>query len=131
MRKNTVIKTIGKVSTTVETLLNLPHIQDRNIYIGITNINHMKASHPSDYEKYKHEISNILSKPDYIGRNPKDGSIEYVKEFQFDNEFVKVAVRVSSSNRFYARSLYILNNRRVANFIKKGTLIHIDKTDNT
>lgn len=40
-----------------------------------------------------------------------------------NNKYVKVAVRISSSEIFYARSLYVLNSNRVKNFINKGTLI--------
>ena len=65
---------------------------------------------------------NILAAPDYVGQNPTDGSIEFVKEFLLAGEYVKVAVRLSQSDRFYARSLYVLNNNRVKNFIAKGTL---------
>ena len=65
---------------------------------------------------------NILATPDYVGQNPTDGSIEYVKEFLLAGEYVKVAVRLSQSDRYYARSLYVLNNNRVRNYIAKGTL---------
>ena len=92
------------------------------ILLGDSNIIHMKKSHPADFQKYGSDIPLILSSPDYVGINQKDGSLEYVKEYVIDNEFVKVAVRVSSGNKFYARSLYILNNNRVNNFIAKGTL---------
>ena len=116
------MKIIGQVTDKVIDLLNISYITNRNIYIGDTNIEHMQSSHPEDYEKYKNEIINILSTPDFIGLNKKDSSIEYVKEYIIDDEYVKVAVRVSNSNRLYARSLYVLNKRRVENFIKKGTL---------
>ena len=43
-----------------------------------------------------------------------------------DNEYVKVAVRVASSGKYYARSLYVLNHNRVHNFIKKGTLKRVE-----
>lgn len=82
----------------------------------------MKASHPADFIKYGAELANILACPDYVGQNPIDGSIEYVKEFAADGEYVKVAVRLARTDRFYARSLYILNNNRVKNYIAKGTL---------
>lgn len=63
-----------------------------------------------------------MASPDYVGQNPTDGSIEYVKEFLLSGEYVKVAVRLSKSDRYYARSLYVLNNNRVRNYIAKGTL---------
>ena len=82
----------------------------------------MKTSHPKDFLLYGAELENILSHPDYIGQNPTDGSIEYVKEFLVNGDYVKVAVRLSKSDRFYARSLYVLNPNRVRNYIAKGTL---------
>ena len=82
----------------------------------------MQMSHPADYAKYGTYISDILSTPDYVGINPKDDSIEYVKEYLINQEYVKVAVRVSTAGRYFARSLYVLNQNRVHNFIAKGTL---------
>ncbi len=120
------MRIVGFVNKNVKSLLELDDIDDHNIYIGFSNVEHMANSHPEDFAKYGKDIENILRSPDYVGRNKKDGSIEYVKEYTIDNEYVKVAVRVSQTNRFYARSLYVLNNRRVNNFIAKGTLIAID-----
>lgn len=95
------------------------------IYLGKTNIRHMQNKHPDDFRKYGANISDILNNPDYVGLNPSDGSLEYVKEYRMENEFVKVAVRVSGKNTYFARSLYVLNHNRVKNFIKKGTLIKV------
>ena len=113
---------IGTLSDKIINILNLSYITDKNIYIGETNIEHMKTSHPDDYSKYKDNIPEILKNPDYICNNSTDDSIEFVKEFIINHEYVKVAVRVSSKNRLYARSVYVLNRRRVKNFIEKGTL---------
>ena len=44
------------------------------------------------------------------------------EKYVVDGEFVKVAVRVSMSNKYFIRSLYVLNKNRVNNFINKGTL---------
>lgn len=116
------MKKIGVLSDKIMNLLNISYITDNNIYIGDSNIEHIKKSHPLDYLKYKDEIPNILANPDYVGINKKDNSIEYVKEYKIDNDFVKVAVRVSTKNKLYARSMYILNKKRVQTFIQKGTL---------
>lgn len=122
MQKNRVI---GQISSAVEQILNLPVMKDRCIYIGKSNIDHMMRRHPEDYTKYGDKIGLILSAPDYIGQNPTDNSIEYVKEFRINQEYVKVAVRVSRQGKYYARSLYCLNTRRAENFIEKGTLISL------
>ena len=82
----------------------------------------MLNRHPSDFAKYGLYIGLIISEPDFVGINPKDQSIEYVKEFSIDNKFVKVAVRVSASGKYFVRSLYVLNTNRVNNFVAKGTL---------
>lgn len=108
--------------------LNLPIKNEAPIYLGETNIDHMKRRHPADYAKYGQHVRLILSDPDYVGVNPKDNSIEYVKEFQLNGEYVKVAVRVSVSGNYFVRSLYVLNTNRVNNFISKGSLKPLDKS---
>lgn len=114
---------VGKLDKRVIELLGISAVPNTPILIGMTNQTHMKSKHPNDYKKYYNSISNIIKKPDYIRQNPKDNSIEYVKEFKINGEFVKVAIRVSSSNQWYVRSLYTLNNNRVRNYIAKGSLI--------
>ncbi len=120
---------VGSISENIKKLLGLSSVGDDNIYMSATNIAHMESSYPSDYAKYKDQIQNILASPDYVGQNPNDNSIEYVKNFIIDSEYVKVAVRLSSGNKYYARSLYVLNKRRVENFIKKGTLKKVDLSE--
>ena len=110
-------KEIGVLSERVVSLLGLSLPPGQPIYLG-----HMLSRHPADYAKYGQYIPAILSAPDYVGENPTDGSIEYVKDFQINGEFVKVAVRLSGGGTLYARSLYELNHNRVINFIQKGTL---------
>jgi hypothetical protein len=113
---------VGRLSLRVIELLGLQLEENQPIYMGESNILHMLSRHPLDYEKYGQYIPEILSRPDYVGENPTDGSIEYVKEYIIENEFVKVAVRLTGNGVLYARSLYVLNHKRTENFIKKGTL---------
>ena len=113
---------VGRLGLRVIELLGLQLEANQPIFLGQSNILHMLDRHPQDYAKYGRYIPDIISSPDYVGENPKDGSIEYVKEFLIENEFVKVAVRMSQSEVLYARSLYVLNPNRAANFIRKGTL---------
>ena len=114
---------VGTITQDIINILGITYIKpDTPILLGDTNIKHMQTSHPADYQKYGSHIANILCFPDYVGINKKDNSLEYVKEFEIDNEFVKVAVRISLNGNVFARSMYILNNNRVKNFITKGTL---------
>lgn len=116
------IQTVGVITERIEELLGITITGDRSIYFGESNLIHMQSSHPADFAKYGADLQSILAAPDYVGQNPTDGSIEYVKEYVIDDEYVKVAVRIAGSGRYYARSLYILNNNRVRNYIEKNTL---------
>ncbi len=103
-------------------LLELPCEAGTPIYLGASNIEHMKQRHPKDYNQYSPILPDILNHPDYVGLNPKDKSVEFVKEVQVGEEYIKAAVRIALSGKYYARSLYLLQNNRVKNFIAKGTL---------
>lgn len=115
-------KQVGKLSQRVIELLGLTLSEGRSILLGESNIAHMVSRHPEDYALYGGYIPLILSMPDYVALNTKDESIEYVKEVQMDDVYVKVAVRVSARGQLFARSVYRLNTNRAKNFIEKGTL---------
>lgn len=115
-------KQVGKLSQRVIELLGLTLSEGRSILMGESNIAHMVSRHPEDYALYGEYIPLILSMPDYVALNTKDESIEYVKEVQMDDVYVKVAVRVSERGQLFARSVYRLNTNRAKNFIEKGTL---------
>lgn len=117
------MKPTAHITQEVIDLLGLDCEADTPIYLGESNIKHMEETHPKDYETYFKHINEILSAPDYVGMNPSDQSIEYVREYRNGTaDYVKVAVRIAKSGRYYARSLYVLNKRRAENFIRKGTL---------
>ena len=111
---------IGHFASRVINILKLNIAVGTPIYIGVSNLMHMQANHLADYNKYSDKLGLILSSPDYVCINKKDGSVEYVKEFPPDN--VKVAVRISTNGNYYARTLYVLNNKRTLSFIKRGIL---------
>ncbi|MCL2426492.1 MAG: PBECR2 nuclease fold domain-containing protein [Oscillospiraceae bacterium] len=115
---------VGEISQQVIDLLGLSVKAGTPIYLSDSNIEHMVNSHPQDFEDYGIDLENILKHPDYVGTNPKDNSIEYVKLFQVQNkEYIKVAVRVSASGNYFARSLYSRDVSKMERFIKKGYLL--------
>lgn len=112
---------VGRISDRVIALLGIDAPDDRNIYLGYSNINHMMESHEYDYIHYGDKIEDIIGKPDYIGLH-KNGSIEYYKEYIINSEIIKLAVRISGSGMFFARTLYTVDSERVMAYVEKGTL---------
>ena len=64
------------------------------------------------------KIDKIIEFPNYVGINPLDNSIEYVKEFKQYGEFAKVSVRASGSGINFVRTMFSLPIRKVNKFIK-------------
>ena len=112
---------VGRISDRVIELLGLTEPDDRNIYLGYSNIDHMMGSHQYDYELYGDRIEEIIESPDYVGLH-KNGSIEYYKEFVVKNDVVKLAVRISGAGMYYARTLYTVDADSVIKYVAKGTL---------
>lgn len=71
-------------------------------------------------------IDEIISEPDYVGTNPKDKSIAYVKTYQLDTEYIRVAVRITSKGKAFARTLHLLSTCNAEKYMKKGTLKKLD-----
>ena len=113
---------VGEITAAVIQKLKLPIIPGTPIYIGRSNIEHMMNKHPGEYIKYGAYLHDIVSVPDYVGINPRDGSIEYVKKFFINDDYVKVAVRIAKSGEYFIRSLYIINHTKIQKFIFNGTL---------
>ena len=113
-------KKIGKVNKKVIRLLNLQYEEELPIFLGDTNIEHMKRQHLKDYEKYGLDIQKIISNPTYVAKNPNQGSIEYIKQYKVNNEFVLVAVRINSKGTMFAKTLFIMTERKINIYLKNG-----------
>ena len=111
-------KQIGKVSKKVIKILNLNYDKEEPIFIGEANIEHMKEGHPEDFKKYGANIKDIIAGPTYLARNEKKKSIEFIKEYKVDNEYVLVAVRVSNNNIHFARTMYVMADEKVEKYFK-------------
>lgn len=113
-------KQVGKLTKKVIELLNLDYKEETPIYIGENNINHMKREHPNDFKKYGNNIYDIINNPTYVAKNPKQNSIEYIKEYKVNNDLVLVAVRATSNNVLFARTLFIMSERKKNIYLSKG-----------
>lgn len=115
-------KIIGYFSSNVIDLLNLNIPVNTPIYIGESNIEHIKNRHPYEYETYFSDIQNIIANPDYVGQNPSDKSIAFVKTYRLGSEYIRVAVRITTNGSCYAKTLHMLSTCNAERYIEKGTL---------
>ena len=120
-------KIIGYISEQIINLLQLNIPPDTPVYIGENNIEHIKNRHPYEYDKYLPQITAIINTPDYVGLNPKDSSILFVKLYEFDGEYVRVAVKITSAGRCYAKTLHLLSTCNAERYLEKGTLKKLDR----
>ena len=117
---------VGEIKKEIIDLLNLDITPGVPIYIGKNNIQHIQNDHPYEYEKYYEYLPDIIASPDYIGINPKDKSIQYIKQFIINKEYIRVAVKVSRGNKYYVRTLHLLSTNNAQRYIEKGTLKRLD-----
>ena len=96
------------------------------ILIGEANINHIKEKHLDDFEKYGKNLKDIIKYPTYLARNEKKNSIEYIKEYKEQNDFVLVAVRVSNKNVHFIRTMYVMDNVKVLKYRRHNYFIKYD-----
>ena len=94
------MKIIGYISKDVIKTLGLNISPDTPVFIGESNIEHIKNRHPYEFDKYYKDISIIINSPDYVGINPKDDSILFVKLYNVDGEDVRVAVKIASGGKY-------------------------------
>lgn len=112
-------KKIGTVNKKVIQLLNLKYKEECPIYIGENNIKHMQKEHPEDYNLYGKYIKDIINNPTYVAKNPKQESIEYIKEYKVNNKFVLVAVRTTNNGIMFARTLFVMSERKKNIYLEK------------
>lgn len=113
-------KQIGIVNKKVIQLLDLKYTKELPIIIGESNLAHMQKEHPKDFEKYGNNIEDIINNPTYVALNPNQNSIEYIKEYKIDDEFVLVAVRVTNNGTMFARTLFVMTERKKEKYLSKG-----------
>ena len=116
-------KIIGYFSEKVIKLLDIDISPDTPIYLSESNISHIRDTHTDAYIKYFDKITEIISSPDYVGiAGVYASSIEYIKRFEEDDEWVNVAVRTSQNGVYYLRSMFAIGEGRIQDYLKKKYL---------
>lgn len=117
---------IGYISQAVIKTLNLKISPNTPVFIGESNIEHIKNRHPYEYDKYYRDVGIIINSLDYVGLSPKDGSILFVKLYKINGEYIRVAVKITSGGKCYAKTLYLLSTCNAERYLEKGTLKKLD-----
>ena len=118
---------ILQLSKKIIDLLNLDIPENTEIYIGNQNREHMEKKHSHDYYYYHHLLPNIIENPDYVGIEPKNNSIEYIKEVSIDpNVIIKIAIRVSSNGKYFVRTMYNISDHKIQSALNKGYLFKVE-----
>lgn len=74
-------------------------------------IRHIKREHPGIIEQYGHLIPEMISHPDYVGKNPTvPNSVELIKVV---TDTVLLAIKLDPTGYLYISSFYDLNNAAV------------------
>lgn len=111
-------KKIGKITNKIINILDLDYKNEIPIFIGEDNIKHMQDKHPNDFIKYGTKINEIIRNPTYLARNKKKQSIEFIKKYKINKDYVLVAVRVSTKNVHFVRTMYIMSDEKVQKYFK-------------
>lgn len=110
---------VGTIDEKTIMLLGLDITPGTPILLGESNITHMRESHPEAYEKYFSNLEAILSAPDYVNLNPKDGSIKYIKTL---DDHVVIGVRVSTKGKAFARTIFTIEEWKFNQYADGGYL---------
>ena len=115
---------VGNISKNVAEALSLDVKPGTPIYIAESNITHIRETHTETYIKYFDRLSDIIKYPDYIGiAGVYAPSIEYIKKFEIEGELVNIAVRATKKGIYYLRSMFIIDEGRLNDYLSKGCLV--------
>lgn len=116
---------VGKINTeNIYRLIGVRFPEGVNkIYLYPGLIKHVQRYHPGIFESYYHRIPEIISKPDYIGKNPKESrSIELYK---LVNENLLLAIKLDPTGYLFIASLYDLHNaqNKIQKRLRSGRIV--------
>lgn len=94
------------------------------IYQSVGLITHIKKRHPNEVDNLKY-ISDIIAKPDYIGKHPNESdSIELVKVLENN---VMACIKLDSNEGYlFVASIFEISDSKLKNRLNSGRLKNID-----
>ena len=87
---------VGKIDKKIYKCITEDIVTDE-VIITDERIQHIKARHPNDYERYCEYLAQIVANPDYIVETHKPNTALILKEFVEETEQFKTIVRITTS----------------------------------
>ena len=114
---------VGYLEKNIIDLINV-ELSPGEIKLLPGGIKHIRKKRLDCFNKYLSEIPSIISKPDYIGSNPKyPNSIEYIKKIE---ENVLVAVRLDNKKSILCiATMYPITNSKIKRMVIKNRIIKL------
>lgn len=111
------MKKIGQLTKKVIKAFELDYEVGKEILLSRKRKRHMEKhrSEFNDFDGAFERIGEIIRNPDFVGRHPNGQSLEYVKRIDGN---VLVAVRLS--NELTVRTMYVISEAKLKNYIKTG-----------
>jgi len=113
---------IGVITKRVIRLLNLEIEEDTPIFINGNNLELTEEKHPNDFAKYGKDLKIIIDSPTYVAQHPINKSIEYIRVYKQEQDYVFVAVRVSLKGIYYVRTLFVMADEKIYKYWLKAHL---------
>lgn len=100
--------------------LNCP---SREVLMFPGAIKHIRKKHAATFALYYDKIPEIIGKPDYVGRNPKEP--DSVEMYKYLGDHLLVAIKLDPTGYFYLGSFYDLNNgpNKIAKRLRSGRIV--------
>jgi hypothetical protein len=125
----TILEKIGFFSAEVVKALALGIPAGTEILLSERTLQHIKTRHPDVGTDLQPLIASILTAPDGIARR-SDGSVAFYRKHEDGKEFyLDVAVRPSSKNEYFVRTMHFIKAKRFDWYIRRGVIKMLDKPE--
>lgn len=119
IQKEKKILKVGELSQNIIQILGLNE-KPKNIKFAYDRISHCDKHisefiNESSYYNTMKNIPQIIKRPDYVGFNVNNNSIEYIKRI---DELTLTAVRLKNKGDLFIRSIYPISESKLKNGIK-------------
>ena len=120
---------VGNYNTSFNSILGCNY-PDYEIYRSKGLIAHLLKRHHESALKFIDDVPDIINNPDFIGINPNDFSLEYVKQLKKN---VHIGIKVdTTNNRMYVATMYIITDAVISRYLNTGRLKKvIDENNNS